>query len=302
MAKNPVNTGIGREGAMRLLKEPLLHFVVLGGLLFAVHASLAPGEEAAPTEPVIRITAADADWLREMWTRQWRRPPTDEELAGLLADQLKEEVLAREAQAQGLDVGDTVVRRRLAQKMAFMLDDTLRVAQPTEAELRAFHDAHPDLVRTPARVSFTQVFFRREQGDGRARATLASLSNGAPAEELGDSLLLGDTFADQDEQALTDQFGAAFAKAVLALPAGRWSGPIESGYGLHLVKVTQVSPPQARPFAEVRQRLAQEWYRERQETARAHLVDGLMRKYRIVADAAVRPWLGSLASHAEVRP
>jgi hypothetical protein len=287
---------------MRLLREPLLHFVVLGGLLFAAHAALAPGEETVPREPVIHITAADADWLKEMWTRQWRRPPTDGELAGLIADQLKEEVLAREAQAQGLDVGDTVVRRRLAQKMSFVLDDTLRVAQPTEAELHAFYDAHPDLVRTPQRVSFTQVFFRREQGDDRARATLASLSNGALAEEHGDSLLLGVTFADQDEQALTDQFGAAFAKAVLRLPVGRWSGPIESGYGLHLVKVTQVSPPQDLPFAEVRQRLAEEWYRQRQETARAQLVDGLMRKYRVVADAAVRPWLGSFASHAEVRP
>ena len=287
---------------MRLLKEPLLHFLFIGGLLFAAYAAIAPGEEAAPTEPVIRITAADAEWLKEMWTRQWHRPPTNGELAGLVADQLKEEVLAREALAQGLDVGDTIVRRRLAQKMTFVLDDTLRVAPPTEAELRSFSDAHPDLVRTPARVSFTQVFFRREHGDGRARATLASLSNGAPAEEQGDSLLLGDTFADQDEQALTDQFGAAFAKAVLTLPAGRWSGPIESGYGLHLVKVTQISPPQARPFDEVRPRLTEEWYRERQENARAQRVDGLMRKYRIVADAAVRPWLGSFVGHAEVRP
>ena len=287
---------------MRLLKEPLLHFVVLGGLLFAAHAALAPGEDATSTAPVIRITKADADWLRQMWTRQWQRPPTDEELAGLVADQLKEEVLAREAQDQGLGAGDTIVRRRLAQKLAFMLDDTLRIAPPTEAELRTFYDTHPDLVRTPGRVSFTQVFFRHEQGDGRARATLAALSDGAPAEEQGDNLLLGDTFADQDEQALTNQFGAAFAKAVLALPAGRWSGPIESGYGLHLVKVTHASPPQARPLAEVRERLTEVWYRERQEIARAQLIDGLIRKYRIVADAAVQPWLGSFASHADVRP
>ena len=158
---------------MRLLKEPLLHFVMLGGLMFAAYSAFGTARQEPP-DTVIRITAADADWLKEMWTRQWRRPPTDEELTGLVADQLKEEVLAREARALELDVGDTIVRRRLAQKMAFMLDDTLRVTQPTNAELRVLYDAHPDLVRTPARVSFTQVFFRREQGDGRARATLAA--------------------------------------------------------------------------------------------------------------------------------
>jgi len=293
---------------MRLLKEPLLHFLVLGAVLFAGHAAFAPGEGPGPAAQVIRITAADADWLKEMWTRQWRRPPTDEELAGLVADQLKEEVLAREARSLELDVGDTVVRRRLAQKMAFMLDDTVRVAQPTEADLHAFYDAHPELARTKPRVSFAQIFFRRDQGDGRARATLASLSENpsipptVAAQDQGDRLLLGDTFSDQDEQNLTELFGAPFAKAILALPPGRWSGPIESGYGLHLVKVTQTSPPQVLPFAEVRQRLAEEWNRDRQQASKARLTEELMLKYRLVADAAVRPWLGSFSTHAEIRP
>ena len=220
-----------------------------------------------------------------MWTRQWRRPPTDEELTGLVADHLKEEVLAREAKALELDVGDTIVRRRLAQKMAFLLDDTIRTAEPPEAELRALYETRPDLVRTPARVSFSQVFFRREQGDGRARASLAALSDAAAIpDEQGDRLLLGDTFADQDEQALTNLFGASFAQAVLALPVGRWSGPVESGYGLHLVKVTAASPPQARsvcrgpraPGGGVAPRAA--------GGGPGAALEGLMRKYRLVVD------------------
>jgi hypothetical protein len=288
---------------MRLLKEPLLHFIVLGGLMFAAYSAFGTAWQEAQPHPVIRMTAADAEWLKAMWTRQWRRPPTDEELTGLVADHLKEEVLAREARALELDVGDTIVRRRLAQKMAFLLDDTIRTAEPPEPELRALYETRLDLVRTPARVSFTQVFFRREDGDDRARASLAALSDTAatPGEE-GDRLLLGDTFADQDEPALANLFGAAFAQAVLALPAGRWSGPIESGYGLHLVKVTAVSPPQARPFAEVRERLSEEWRRERQETAQAQLLQGLMRKYQVVVDPSVRPWLGPLVGQVEVRP
>jgi hypothetical protein len=289
---------------MRVLKEPLLHFVAIGGLLFAAHAALDPGGDgpaAAPT--AIHLTAEDAEWLKQMWTRQWRRPPTDEELKSLVADHLKEEVLSREARALELDVGDTVVRRRLAQKMTFLLDDTIRTAEPPEAELRALYETRPNLVRTPARVSFSQVFFRREQGDDRARTSLAALSNAAALPvEHGDRLLLGDTFADQDEQALASVFGAGFARTVMTLPVGHWSGPVESGYGLHLVRVMEAPPSRTIPFAEVRERLTEEWRRERQETANAQLYEGLWRKCRLVADPAVQPLLGSFATHAEVRP
>jgi parvulin-like peptidyl-prolyl isomerase len=97
-------------------------------------------------------------------------------------------------------------------------------------------------------------------------------------------------------------FGASFARSVFDLPVGRWSDPVESSYGLHLVKITAVSPPRARPLAEVRARLADEWRRERQEAAQARLLQGLMRKYRVTVDPAVRPFLGPLASDVEVRP
>ncbi|MEZ0171220.1 hypothetical protein [Microvirga sp. TS319] len=114
---------------MRLVRELLLHSLAVGGLLFAAHAALRPSEQAAPPAPAVQITAADADWLKEMWERQWRRLPTDEELTRLVTDHLTEEVLAREAKALELDAGDTIIRRRLAQKMAFLLDDTIRVAE-----------------------------------------------------------------------------------------------------------------------------------------------------------------------------
>jgi parvulin-like peptidyl-prolyl isomerase len=115
----------------------------------------------------------------------------------------------------------------------------------------------------------------------------------------GDRLLLGDTFADQDEQALTNLFGASFARAVLALPAGRWSGPIESAYGLHLVKVTEALPASALPFDEVRQSLEEEWRRAQQETANSEFTKGLLRKYRLDIDPALRPYLGPFADQTE---
>jgi len=297
-----------RLWAFRLLREPLLHFLALGGLLFVVHAVIDAGAEEQPEGPsrIVRISAADAEWLKGMWVRQWHRPPTDEELRGLLADHLKEEVLAREARALQLDVEDTIVRRRLAQKMAFLLDDTVRTAEPSEEELRTLHETRPDLASTPARASFTQVFFDRGEGDDRAarlaRAALASLSDASgETAEHGDPFLLGDTFVDQDEQSLASQFGAAFARAVFSAEPGQWSGPISSSYGLHLVKVTAMRPSRTRAFAEVRDRLAEEWHRQRQETARTQFYSDLLRKYQIVADPPVRPLLGPVI-HAEAGP
>lgn len=286
-----------------LPREPLLHFLVLGGLLFAAHAALNPQNKAKMAPPAVRITAADTDWLTQMWARQWQRPPTDEELALLVADHVREEVLAREAKALELDIGDTVVRRRLAQKMTFLIEDTFRFADPPEQDLRALYETRPDLVSIPAQISFAQVFFQREQGDDRARATLAALSDGsADAREVGDRLLIGDGLTNQDERALASLFGATFTKAVFAQPVGRWSGPLASTYGLHLVHVTGISPTLRRSFDESRERLAAEWRRERQEAARGRLLQELVRKYRVAADPALRPWLGALGDQVEFQP
>jgi hypothetical protein len=280
----------------RVLREPLVHFFGLGGLLFAVHAIVGAADGPATPPAVVQVTAADADWLKQMWTRQWRRAPSDDELGGLLVDHVKEELLAREARELQLDLTDTVVRRRLAQKMTFLLEDTLRSSEPSEAELRDLYEARPDLIRAPARVSFRQVFFNREQGEERASALLATLSEtSVDPQNHGDRLLLGSDFVDQDEQSVASQFGESFARAVLSAEPARWTGPLASGYGLHLVKVTAVQGSRIHDFAEVRERLAQEWHRQRQQAAAAAFYAGLMRKYRIDADPQVRALLGPFA-------
>jgi len=282
----------------RWLKEPLFHFLVAGAVLFGAYAWLnrgAPENSAG----VVRITASEVAWLKETWARQWQRAPDDRELQGLVADYLREELLAREARALGLDEGDTVVRRRLAQKMTFLLEDTARTAEPTEEELRRHYEANRERFRTPARVSFTQVYFSRDRRGERAVAdakqALAELSSGAvPAEaaELGDPSLLQPDFADLDEQAVASQFGAEFARAVCALAPGRWQGPIESGYGLHLVRVADVHKPQQRSFAEVRAQLLEEWRCEQQKAADEAFFAGLLEKYEVVVDESVKPLLG----------
>ena len=140
----------------KLLAEPLLHFLVLGAALFGAYALLGRRHHAEGPAAVesVRITEADIAWLRETWARQWQREPNDRELRGLLADYLKEEILSREARALGLDRDDVIVRRRLAQKMTFLVEDTAQISDPADEDLRRTYDAHPERFQESARITF----------------------------------------------------------------------------------------------------------------------------------------------------
>ena len=180
---------------LKLLRDPLLHFVVVGAVLFAGYELINGGElKPSATDPV-HIGEGEIRWLKDTFANQWQRPPTEDELRGLVAGFLEEELFAREAKALGLDQNDTIVRRRLAQKLTFLIGDTLRIVEPTNEELRRFHDANPERFQTEARVSFTQLFFnpeRRQHPESDARAALVSISaTGAnDAVSIGDPILL----------------------------------------------------------------------------------------------------------------
>ncbi len=283
---------------MKFLKEPLLHFLLAGAMFFGTYAWLNDGasDKAAGSDRTVHITANEVAWLQEAWARQWQRPPSESELRGLLTDYLKEELLAREARELQLDQNDTVVRRRLAQKMAFIVEDTARLAEATDEELRKRYGANPARFEQPARISFTQVYFNRDKrgvraaGDG-ARALWELSKQRAPADSaaLGDPSLLPQEFADLDEQAVASQFGAEFARALFALDPGKWHGPFESGYGLHLVRVTEMRKAQPRPFTAVRAQVLEEWRREKEQTANEQYLAGLIKKYDVVVDESVKP-------------
>ena len=285
---------------MKLIREPLLHFTVAGALLFGAYAWLnRGGTGAGSAERTVRIGEREVAWLAETWMRQWQRAPTASELQGLVADHLREELLAREARELELDRDDTIVRRRLAQKMTFLLEDTARLGEPTEAELRALYDTQRARFDTPARSSFLQVYFNPEKRGARAdedaRRTLSRLAkSGARADVavLGDPSLLPAELADTDEQAIASQFGAGFARAVAALAPGTWQGPIESGFGLHLVRVTARQEARPRPLEEVRSQLVEEWRRGREAKAKQANFTGLLRKYDVQVAESVLPLVG----------
>lgn len=271
------------------LREPLLHFVVAGALLFAVDAWR--NRDAVEPRGVVRITSADVEWLSASWTRQRQRAPSDEELRRLVADSVREELLAREARALGLDEDDTVVRRRLAQKMEFILQDAVRLTGPDEAELRRSYDRDPARYRTVAGVSFTQLFFRSEADARRAVAAVET----TPSDDVGDPTLLARHYDLVDEAAVADLFGSAFAERLFGLEPRRWSGPIRSQYGFHVVRVTERRDAQTRSFEEVRERVHEDWLRDRRSDAETLLLHALLEKYELIVDDAVEPWLGPLA-------
>ena len=284
----------------RLLREPLLHFVVLGALLFGAYAWLNRGAVASSESRQVRVSEGDVRWLVETWSRQRQRPPSRDELRGLVTGFLKEELLAREARAMGLEENDAVVRRRLAQKVEFLVQDTSRLAEPTDDDLRKFYAAHPERFQTDARISFAHVFFSREKrkdAAADAKTALVKLNDGtAKAEDMGDALLMDADPHDADPLAVTGQFGREFADSVFALKPGAWSGPIVSGYGLHLVRVSELKPGRQREFAEVKTQVLDRWREQRQSEDNEKYFASLLKKYDVVLDESVKPLVGRLGA------
>ncbi|RWM93819.1 MAG: peptidyl-prolyl cis-trans isomerase [Mesorhizobium sp.] len=281
---------------MILLREPLLHFAVVGAILFGGYSWLNDRQTEATAAEPIRIGEGDVRWLKQTWSSQWLREPTADELKGLVDDLLNEKVMAREAQEMGLDRDDTIIRRRLAQKLKFLVEDTAQLAEPTEAELRQFYAANPAQFETPGKLSFRQVYFNPEhRKDAAADATAALGALTANAENgstAGDRLLFGDSFADIDVLALSGMFGADFARAVFALEAGGWQGPMKSGYGYHLVLVTQHTATALKPFETVRDAVLSEWRSAKQtEVSRDYLI-ALRNKYGAELDDTTKAVLG----------
>lgn len=272
----------------RWFKEPLLHFLVAGGLLFAAYGWLNRGGGDEPQ--VVRITAAEVNWLKETWARQWQRPPSDPELRGMVADYLKEVLLAREARELGMDENDTIVRRRLAQKMEFLLQDTVRLTDPGEEELHRFYHANREHYVEPAHVSFTQIFFRDEASARQGMRELATYRTAVP----GDQTLLERDYARTDKQTLASLFGHEFADTLFNLEPGKWHGPVISGYGYHLVWISERQDAHPRPFNEVRAQVLNEWYQSRQVKANEQYFAGLLKKYDIVVEDSVKQLIGPL--------
>jgi peptidyl-prolyl cis-trans isomerase C len=289
------------EGAARRwrwLREPLVHFVLLGSLVFAVHQWL------APPRPTNRIVISDAvlRGLRQEHLRRTGALPSAAEEAALIQRFADNEMLYREAVAEGLDRGDLIVRRRLVQKMEFVLEAEDPIPEPSDAELQAYLDAHAERYAIAARVAMTQVFVSTDQhgadAERLAGALRTQLLAGADPATLGDPFLRGRDFTMRSERDLAGIFGAPFAAQVMGLHTDSWSAPLRSSYGLHLVRVTQRSPARQPTLQEVRSAVLQDWEDEHRTAANAQALARLRQRYEISVEGAGG---GGLSAPAEAR-
>ena len=269
----------------QVLREPLLHFLLIGAALFLVFRWTGAGRRDSDR---IVITTGRIEQLASGFARTWRRPPTEEELKHLVDESVREEIAAREAQAMGLDRDDTVVRRRLRQKFEFLVEGIADSDKPSDAELEAWMKKNPDSFRRAPQIAFRQVFLDRSRR-GRAASEdaarlLATLRKSGPEtdiRELGDSIMLPAEvpLSPTDEVART--FGDEFAAAVFKSDERRWSGPVESGFGMHLVLVTERVEGRPPVLSELREQVEREFLAERSRKRLDAVYEGLLKKYRV---------------------
>lgn len=288
----------------RLLREPLLHFLLLGALLFGWSAW--QGGDAAGSNRIV-VTPGVVDHLAAGFSRTWQRPPSDIELKGLVDEHVKEEIAAREAMAMGMDRDDIVIKRRLRQKLEFLLVDDAGAAPPTDAELKAWLNRHPESFRVEPTLAFRQVLLRpdRRGASMTADATklLARLHASGPdvaTRDLGDASMLPAETPLQPLRDVANSFGQDFADALMKLVPGQWSGPVESSFGLHLVLVRQRTEGAAADLATVRPLVEREVLAERRKAEMQALYDRLLAKYSVSIERPKLP--PSVAAEARGAP
>ena len=275
-----------------LLREPLLHFLLLGAALFGVYG-LARDRAPHRTDQIV-VPQSQIEQLVIGFTRTWQRPPTVEELTGLIEDRIREEVLYREAMSMGLDRDDTIVRRRLRQKLEFLIPDLAsQMAAPSEHDLQAYLDQHANTYRGEPTVSFDQVFFDRERRGRSTRADAESAltrlngqrGSAVNPDAVGDASLLPIELIRSAESEVARLFGGTFSQRLAEVPLSRWGGPLESSYGLHVVLVHERIPGRMPELAQVREGVLRDLLAERRQQA----LDAAYAKFRARYTVVVEP-------------
>ncbi|MEM8767172.1 MAG: peptidylprolyl isomerase [Pseudomonadota bacterium] len=266
---------------MRYLKDPLILFLLFGLILFFLERLIDGGDTG---DYQIDVTLGQQSRIFDQWQAQMGRPPTAEEADGLIEQWIREEILYREAKRLELDSNDTIIRRRLAQKLTFLNEDLANAVPPEAAELEGYFENNVDRYLIPEQYSFEHRYFssdRRDNAEADARAAITDpVGDGAPQ---GDPFILQRSYADRSARELGDLFGRAFAESLAALPAGedQWQGPVQSAYGWHLVRLSSRSEARKPPLAEVRDAVQRDYLQERRRRANDDFYQALRSRYDI---------------------
>jgi len=278
---------------MNSLREPLLHFLVLGAMLFGISSYLNRGRLGIEPSRQIVLSLDDLRTMETYFESQWHRQPIPQEFQAMVEDRVREEVLYREGLAMGLDKDDTIVKRRMAQKMQFLAEDVAAAREPSTEDLKAWFDKNKERFALPSRYSFRHLYFspdkRGKNAQQDAANALAKISgqpeNSTLAASTGDSFMFQDYYGDRTPSAIAKEFGPPFAVALEKLKPGCWQGPVESGYGWHLVFVDTVIPGRIPAFEEIEPDVKTAWLGEQKATAWQKAYVEMRAKYTVMLPA-----------------
>jgi hypothetical protein len=270
----------------KLYKEPLFHFLIIGALIFVVF-SIVNKDEIEVSGKKIVVTSADIERLTATWSNKWNRPPTETELQGLIDSYIKEEVYYREALALGLDQDDTILRRRLMQKMEFLSNDLAELNQPDETALNTYFLDNQERYELAPRISFTHIYFSWDKRGAKvvedAKSVLSGL-NALRAPGKGDSFMMQYDFVQETPFEVERLFGKGFAERLFTLETNTWKGPIESGYGLHLVRISEKIDSQMPELASVIDKVRTDFMFEQRQRVNNEIYEKFKEHYEIVVE------------------
>ncbi|GAA3108498.1 hypothetical protein GCM10010520_61330 [Rhizobium viscosum] len=285
--------GVAESPWQKALGEPLIHFLVVGAALFGGYHVLNPEPEAGAGTQEIVLTRDDVRQLAISWLAQGRSAPTREQVQALVEQKVTQEILFREAVALGLDRDDEVVKRRLAQKMDFLAADVAALQEPTDEQLKTWFNRNSQSFALPAHASFRHLYFSPDRHGGATRdvaaAALALVSGKSPdtaeVAAMGDPFMFQNQYPDATPEQMAKQFGPQFSSALFQLTPGRWEGPVQSGYGWHLVWIDAIQPGRIPTFAEVKPGVKAGWIDDQYREIKRASLDEMRSRYVVVTPA-----------------
>ncbi len=277
---------------MKFLREPLVQFFFIGMCIYGAYALYGTSEEGIANNTIV-VDSGRIDLFIKAWEQRWNRPPTKQELNGLINQFIREDIFYREAIAMGLDKDDPITRRRMAQKLEFLTRDIASLKEPKAGELKLFFEENKGQYKTPDLITFSHVFI---DPDKRGDATLddaalllselqASGTSDVNVSGLGDRFMLQNYYPQKTELEIRKQFGSGFATSVMQLEPGQWHGPVLSGYGTHLVYVNALEIAPLPVYEDVQASVFENWQAQHQEEFNEAFFESLKSRYEIVIEA-----------------
>jgi len=268
-----------------LLREPLLHFLLIGGALFSLYGKVAPPADEGKQ---ITVTQSGIAALADQFQATRSRPPTPVELQGLFDGYVRDEVLFREGVALGLLDDDPVIKRRVRQKLEVLIEEEGRAGTPSDAQLSAYLGNNAAKFRIPPVLSFEQLLFDPtnygDELESALSASIAALNGGATLQSQGKLSLLPGQVEKLPLDLVIRDFGEQFGKALESAPLGQWFGPVSSGFGVHLVRINERQPAFVPALDEARRAVLREWENDQREAALANNYARLLKEYVVVIE------------------